>query len=90
MCGMATVSDPNLQETIPKESALLKCESCGGAQRVWLSQCRTCSAPEENWYEKRIARLEEITNAQDRLIRRQADMLNEYYLKLRKLEDRNA
>lgn len=78
MSGMAKVEDPHTKPPIPKESALLKCEHCGNANRVWLNRCERCRDPETNWYEARIARLEETIAAQDKLIRNQADLLNNY------------
>lgn len=86
MSGMAKVEDPNTKLPIPKESALLKCETCGNASRVWLNMCQKCTAPEVNWYEERIAKLEETIQQQDQLIRNQADLLNNYSAELKRLK----
>jgi hypothetical protein len=64
---------------VPKDSALLKCEHCGKASRIWLCNCKYCTNPEDNWYETRIAELEKIIDNQDKTIRAQADLLNGAY-----------
>jgi primosomal protein N' len=86
MSGMAKVEDPHTKPPIPQESALLKCEHCGNADRVWLNRCKRCSSPEVNWYEARIAMLEETIVSQDKLIRNQADLLNNYSAELKRLK----
>jgi len=81
--GMVTPEeDTAIKTAIPKESALLKCENCGQASRVWLNACKICRNPESNWYEQRIARLEEIIERQNKMILKQVDMLNYYKAKL--------
>lgn len=85
MSGMAKIENPHTRTLIPKESALLTCETCGAHQRVWLNRCKRCRDPEVNWYEARIAKLEEMLATQDKLIRQQADQLNNYAAELRTL-----
>lgn len=77
MSGMAT-HPAELPDPISKESALLKCVSCGRSQRVWLERCIKCNSPETNWYEARLAVYEKRLEEQDKLIRKQADLLNRY------------
>ena len=72
--------------SVPRDSALLKCEQCGNARRVWLNCCASCADPEANWYEKRMKEYEDIINKQDRMIRSQADQLNTYLAKVRDYE----
>jgi len=84
--GMANVPPRNEAPLLPADSALLKCEHCGSQQRVWLNRCKKCADPEDNWYERRIATLEAQVQTQDALIRKQADQLNNYSMKLRRLE----
>ena len=84
---MGMAKHPDLPpDPIPKESALLTCETCGAHQRVWLNRCQKCCDPEVNWYEARIAKLEEVIQQQDKLIRNQADTLNSYAAELRLLK----
>jgi len=80
----ATKEEEGLQNF--QESALLKCEHCGNASRVWLGRCERCSSPTVSWYEQRIRLLEGLLKSQDKLIREQADVLNSYAAKIRKLE----
>jgi hypothetical protein len=74
--GMAEVKPEGIIDAVPQESALLMCNECGGAKRVWLENCTHCRDPEVNWYEKRIAWLEGKVAEQDQYIRKQADLLN--------------
>lgn len=84
--GFAKTDPEGVRHAVPQDSALLKCEECGNSQRVWLSRCKLCSAPEDNWYEKRIAFLEKLVKDQDKLIRAQSDKLNAYSAKVKKLQ----
>jgi len=70
--------ESNIMPTVPKDSALLKCESCGNTQRVWLNKCKACKDPESNWYEQTIAKLEAITEIDSKTICDMADKLNSY------------
>jgi len=74
--GMAKPPNDYKPDPVPKDSALLKCETCGSVRRVWLNQCRACKDPTDNWYERRIAELEGVIQQQDAYIRKQADELN--------------
>ena len=75
---MANVESSNPPPAVPQESALLKCEHCGNAERVHLNRCKTCNDPNKNWYEDRIQQLEKQVAADDRTLRSQADQLNNY------------
>jgi transcription antitermination factor NusG len=84
--GMAEIK---ITKAEPKESALLKCSTCGNAKRVWLDICKACANPESNWYEDAIAKLEKDNKAQNNQIRIQIDQLNSYAGKVRRLEKNN-
>ena len=80
---MAKVEYP--PDPVPRDSALLKCESCGGAKRVSLNQCEHCAGPETSWYERRIALLESKLSGQNEQIRAQVDKLNNYSARERRI-----
>jgi len=71
-------TEPETPPAIPKDSAFLKCEYCGNAERVSLERCKKCNSPQRNWYEDRIQQLEKQVAADDKTIRAQADTLNGY------------
>jgi len=51
-----------------QESALLQCETCGQAQRVWLNQCTTCTDPEINGWKAEIKELEDQLEKEHKLM----------------------
>lgn len=84
--GMVDVAG-KLLKAVPKESALLKCEKCGNARRVWLNECQHCRSPEANWYEERLAQLEDLIERQNKLIQAQVNKLHTQSAELRGLRE---
>lgn len=70
--------DQEVPEATPQELALLKCEKCGRAARVWLDSCEFCKHPQKLWYEDRRQQLEKKLASEERVHRDYVDKLNHY------------